>query len=105
MAKKKDYKEYLVGQLSILENIVCRPMMGEYLLYYDDILFGGIYDNRLLIKIVEGNQKYELPSAIPYEGAKSMYEIEDLDNQELIRDIVLDTCKCLPKKGDKKSRK
>ena len=42
MATTKDYKEYLVGQLSILENIVCRPMMGEYLLYYDDILFGGI---------------------------------------------------------------
>ncbi len=105
MATTKDYKEYLVGQLSILENIVCRPMMGEYLLYYGDILFGGIYDNRLLIKIVEGNQKYNLPSAIPYEGAKPMYEIEDLDNQELIRDIVLDTCKCLPKKNAKKSRK
>ena len=105
MATTKEFRDYVVEQLKLVDNVLCRPMMGEYLLYYDDILFGGIYDNRLLIKIVEGNQKYELPSAIPYEGAKTMYEIEDLDDQELIKDIVLDTCKCLPKKGTKKSRK
>lgn len=105
MATPKEYKDYLVERLSILDNILCRPMMGEYLLYYEDILFGGIYDGRLLIKIVEGNEKYQLESAIPYEGAKPMHEIKNLDDQELLRSIILDTCKCLPKKGDKKSRK
>lgn len=102
MATTKDYRDYIVGQLSILDNITCRPMMGEYLLYYDNILFGGIYDGRLLVKIVDDNKKYDLEEAIPYDGAKPMYMISDTDNRELIRDIILDTCKCLPRKNSKK---
>lgn len=50
MATSKEYKDYILDQLSFLENITCKAMMGEYLLYYNNILFGGIYDNRLLIK-------------------------------------------------------
>ena len=60
MATTKEYKEFLVEQLDLLDNIIARPMMGEYLLYYNNILFGGIYDERLLIKIVESNKKYQL---------------------------------------------
>ncbi len=104
MATPKEYKDYLVERLSILDNILCRPMMGEYLLYYEDILFGGIYDGRLLIKIVEGNEKYHLERAIPYDGAKPMYQIEDLDNQELLREIIMTTCKYLPKKKSRKDK-
>ena len=48
-------------------------MTREYLLYYNDILFGGIYDNNLLVKIVNGNEKYNMQKQIPYEGAKPMY--------------------------------
>ena len=51
-------------------------ILGEYLLYYNDIYFGGICDNTLMVKKVLGNEKYKLDSQIPYEGAKPMYVIE-----------------------------
>ncbi len=72
--------------------------MGEYLLYYNNILFGGIYDNRFLVKIVETNKKYNMEEEIPYETAKPMYLIEDVDNKELLKEIIIETCKSLPKK-------
>lgn len=99
MKTTKEYKEYVLEQLSALETITCRPMMGEYLLYYDNILFGGIYNNRLLIKIVEANKKYNLTEQIPYEGAKVMYQIEDIENKEKNKEIILETCKELLKKS------
>ena len=95
MATTKDYKEFILEQLNILNNITCKPMMGEYLLYYNNILFGGIYDNRLLVKKVSTNTEYNMKDAIPYEGAKVMYLVEDIDNQELLKDIILDTCRGL----------
>lgn len=95
MATTKDYKEFILEQLNILNNITCKPMMGEYLLYYNNILFGGIYDNRLLVKKVSTNTEYNMKDAIPYEGAKAMYLVEDIDNQELLKDIILDTCRGL----------
>ncbi len=99
MATTKQYRDFLLEQLNLLEEITCRPMMGKYLLYYKNILFGGIYDERLLVKIVDTNKEFSLKEAIPYKGAKPMYIIEDIDNKELIRDIVIETCKSLkPKK-------
>lgn len=98
MLTTKEYRDFVLEQLNLLENITCRGMMGEYLLYYNEILFGGIYDERLLVKIVEGNQKYNMQEAIPYEGAKPMYFVDDMDNKEMLKKIVLDTCKDLPKK-------
>lgn len=95
MATTKEYKDYLLDKLSILETIKCRPMMGEYLLYYNDILFGGIYDNRLLIKIVDNNKKYNLEKAIPYDGAKLMYMIENLEDSDLLKEIIIETVKYL----------
>ena len=95
MATTKDYRDYILEQLNLLDNITCKSMMGEYLLYYNGVLFGGIYDDRLLIKIVDSNKKYNMQESIPYENAKSMYLVDDVDNQETIRDIVLDTCKGL----------
>ena len=95
MATTKDYKDFILDSLSLLDNITCKPMMGEYLLYYNGILFGGIYDDRFLVKKVTTNEKYELEEAIPYEKGKPMYMIEDVDNRELIRDIVIDTCEGL----------
>ena len=98
MSTTRDYRDYVIEQLNYLDHVTCRPMMGEYLLYYDGILFGGIYDNRLLIKIVPNNQQYNLPEALPYKGAKMMYQIEDLDDQNQLREIILETCKNLPAK-------
>ena len=91
MATNKDYRDFILEQLSILEDITCKPMMGEYLLYYKGILFGGIYDNRFLVKIVEGNKKYKMQKSIPYENAKPMYLVSDIDDCEVLRKIVLDT--------------
>lgn len=102
MRTTEDYKNYCLEQLRILDKITCRPMMGEYLLYYDTILFGGIYNNRLLIKRVDTNTKFRLEEQIPYEGAKPMYWIKELEDQEKVKEIVLATCKNLPKKTKNK---
>ena len=92
MATTREYKDYILEQLQLLDDITCKSMMGEYLLYYNGLLFGGIYDDRLLVKIVESNKKYDMEEAIPYKGAKPMYLVDDVDNQELLKDIVMDTC-------------
>ena len=97
MATTREYKDFILEQLKLLDNITCKSMMGEYLLYYNGLLFGGIYDDRLLIKIVNSNKKYNMQESIPYDGAKPMYLIYDVDNQEKLRDIILDTCKDLKK--------
>ena len=97
MATTKDYRDFILEQLNLLDNITCKSMIGEYLLYYNGILFGGIYDDRLLVKIVDSNKKYNMQESIPYESAKPMYLVDDVDNQELLRSIVLDTCKDLKK--------
>ena len=95
MVTTKNYRDFVLEQLNLLDNITCKSMMGEFLLYYNRILFGGIYDDRLLAKIVDSNKKYNMQESIPYDGAKSMYLVDDVDNQETLRDIVLDTCKDL----------
>lgn len=95
MSTSKEYKDFILEQLNLLNNITCKSMMGEFLLYYDGILFGGIYDNRLLVKIVDTNKKYNMQEQLPYESARAMYLVEDVDNKELLREIVLDTCKGL----------
>ncbi len=91
MATKKEYRDFVLEQLSLLDNITCKAMMGEYLLYYNGLLFGGIYDDRLLIKIVENNKKYNMVESIPYENAKPMYLVSDIDNCEILKNIILDT--------------
>lgn len=98
MASSKEYRDFILEQLSLLDNITCKSMMGEYLLYYNEILFGGIYDDRLLVKIVSTNSKYNMQEQLPYEGAKNMYLVEDVENRELLKEIVLDTVEGLPKK-------
>ena len=96
MSTTKDYKDYTLEQLSIIDSIICKPMMGEYLLYYRGVLFGGIYDDRLLVKKTDSNSKYNMQESIPYKNAKPMYLV-DTEDKELIRNIVLDTYKELKK--------
>ena len=97
MATSKEYRNFCIEQLSFIDNIRDRAMMGEYLLYYNDILFGGIYDERL-IKKTASNEKYNLKEAIPYKNAKPMYFLEDMDNKEQIKNIIIDTYKDLVNK-------
>ncbi len=98
MATTKEYKDFILEQLNLLDTITCKPMMGEYLLYYNNILFGGIYDDRLLVKMVDSNKKYNMQESIPYDGAKPMYLVDAVDNKETLREIVIETCKDLPSK-------
>lgn len=104
MTTSKDYRDFILEQLDLLENITCRAMMGEYLLYYNNVLFGGIYDNRLLVKRTNSNQKYNLSEQIPYKGAKPMYLIDDIDNKEKIKEIIIETYKDLPIKKSKSGK-
>lgn len=98
MATSKEYKNFILEQLDLLDSITCKAMMGEFLLYYNNVLFGGIYDDRLLVKIVGNNKKYNMQEQIPYESAKPMYLVEDVDNKELLKEIVIETYKGLLKK-------
>lgn len=91
MATSKEYKDYILEQLNFLDDITIKQMMGEYLLYYRGILFGGIYDNRLLVKILESNKKYNMQEAVPYDGAKPMYLVDDVENGEILKKIIIDT--------------
>ena len=95
MATTKDYRDFILEQLNLLDNITCKSMMGEYLLYYNGLLFGGIYDDRLLVKKVDNNKKYNMQESIPYESAKPMYLVDDVDDKEKLKNIVIDTCKGL----------
>lgn len=97
MASKMEYLDFILEQLDLLDNITYRSMMGEFLLYYRQVLIGGIYDNRLLVKIVKENKKYEMKETIPYPGAKPMYLASEIDDKELLKNVVLDTYKCLRK--------
>ena len=63
-------------------------MMGEFLLYKDGILFGGIYDDRLLIKITKNNKKYNMEESIPYPAVKHMYLVNEIDNSILLKEII-----------------
>ena len=97
MSSSKDYKDFILDQLSSIPNLTCRPMMGEFLLYSNGTLFGGIYDDRLLVKIVPSAAKYHLNEAIPYKNAKPMYYIEDVDNKPVLTEIITATVQGLNK--------
>lgn len=89
MASHKEYLEFILGQLSDLDNISYRAMMGEYILYYRGKIVGGIYDDRLLVKPTKSVIDYiQSPTfALPYEGAKEMLLVEDVDNGEFLRNL------------------
>ena len=91
MPSSKEFKNFVLEQLRDLQNISCKQMMGEFLLYYNGVLFGGIYDDRLLIKMTESNEKYSLQTEIPYEKAKPMYMVENLDDEDYLTALVIET--------------
>ena len=95
MASSKGFKDFVLDQLRHIENIECKPMMGEFLLYADGVLFGGIYDDRLLVKIRSENKQYGMAEAIPYDGAKPMFLVEDIDDKDKLAEIVNNTVKSL----------
>lgn len=90
MASTKDYLDFILEQLSGLDEISYRAMMGEYVLYYRGKVFGGIYDDRFLVKPTK-SAKAMMPDAdmeLPYEGAKEMILVDDVDNKEFLKELV-----------------
>lgn len=89
MASSKDYLEYVLGLLKEVEGITYKKMMGEYMLYKDNIIFGGVYDNRFLIKKTKSLENSGLKKQIPYPSAKSMLLIDSEDPDEIKRLVLL----------------
>ena len=90
MASRKEYLDYVLEQFSDLEGVTHRAMMGEYLLYIRGKLFGGIYDDRLLVKPVPAARALlpDAPEEAPYEGAKPMLLVEDMEDSALLARLV-----------------
>ena len=90
MASSKDYLEYVLDQLSSLDDISYRAMMGEYIIYYQGKIVGGIYDDRFLIKPTKSALDL-MPDAsreFPYEGAKEMLLVEDIDDRDFLNELL-----------------
>ena len=90
MASKKEYLDFILEQLSDLDEIGYRSMMGEYILYYRGKVVGGIYDNRFLVKPVKSAVAL-MPNAemeLPYKGAKEMLLVDDVENREFLRKLL-----------------
>ena len=89
MASTKEYLDFILGQLSNLEEITYRSMMKEYILYYRGKIVGGIYDDRLLVKPVETAIRYmpKVRYELPYDGAKEMLLVDEVDNREFLEGL------------------
>lgn len=86
MPSSRDYLQFITEQLPDLEEITYRAMMGEYIIYYRGKIIGGIYDNRLLVKHVKAAVDY-MPKTVyeqPYDGAKEMLLVEEIENKEFL---------------------
>ena len=90
MASSKDDLEYILEQLSGLKDISYRAMMGEYIIYYRGKIVGGIYDDRFLVKPVKSavDMMPEADMEIPYEGAKEMLLVDNVENREVLRELL-----------------
>ena len=98
MASSKEYLQFILEQLSGLEEINYRAMMGEYIIYYRQKIVGGIYDDRLLVKPVPAAVSL-MPDAIyqlPYEGAKEMLPVNNVDSREFLMQLFNDMYDELP---------
>ena len=90
MASSKEYLDFIIEQLSELEEITYRQMMGEYILYYRGKVIGGVYDDRFLVKQTKSALAM-MPDAdleLPYEGAKEMILVDDVENKDFLKELV-----------------
>lgn len=90
MASSKEFVNFVLEQLSGLEQISSRAMMGEYIIYYKEKIVGGIYDNRFLVKPVESAVSLmpEVIWQLPYQGAKEMLLVENIDDRQFLEDLL-----------------
>ncbi len=90
MASSKEYLDFILEQLSELDDVSYRAMMGEYIIYYRGRIVGGIYDDRFLVRPVKSAAAM-MPNAdreLPYEGAKEMLLVEEVDNKEFLCELL-----------------
>ena len=90
MASSKEYLDFILEQLSMLDKITFKAMMGEYIIYYKGKIAGGIYDDRFLVKNVKAAKEKmpDTPLELPYEGAKEMLLVDNVDDREFLRDLL-----------------
>ena len=106
MASSKEYLDFILEQVSELDNVSYKAMMGEFIIYYNGKIIGGIYDDRFLVKPVRSaialmpNAKYELP----YDGAKEMLLVDDIDNKEFLTGLFNSMYDELPVPKPKKKK-
>ena len=106
MASNKEYLDFILEQVSELDNVSYKAMMGEFIIYYNGKIIGGIYDDRFLVKPVRSaialmpNAKYELP----YDGAKEMLLVDDIDNKEFLTGLFNSMYDELPVPKPKKKK-
>ena len=106
MASSKEYLDFILEQLSELEEITYRAMMGEFILYYRDKIVGGIYDDRLLVKPVKAAIRY-MPTAsyaVPYAGAKEMLLVDEVDDRVFLTGLFHAMYDELPNPKPKKKK-
>ena len=98
MASSKEYLDFILEQLSELDEITYRGMMGEYIIYYRGKVIGGIYDDRFLVKNIKAAADL-MPKAaleLPYDGAKEMLLVDDIENKEFLRNLLEAMADALP---------
>ena len=107
MASSKEYLDFVLEQLSELDGISYRAMMGEYIIYYRGKVVGGIYDDRFLVKNIKTAADF-MPEAtleLPYDGAKEMLLVDDIENREFLRELLEAMYEELPAPKKKKEKK
>ena len=104
MASSKEYLEFIMEQLAGLEDVSWRAMMGEYIIYYRGKIVGGIYDDRFLVKPVKSALAMmpEAEKEIPYEGAKEMLLVDNVDDRDFLCELLEAMCDELPAPKKKK---
>ena len=106
MASSKNYLQFVLEQLSELDEITYRTMMGEFIIYYRGKIVGGIYDDRLLVKPVKSAISYTptAPYELPYEGAKQMLLVDEVDNKNFLAGLFNAMYEELPAPKPKKKK-
>ncbi len=106
MASSKEYLDYVLEQLSGADEITYRAMMGEYIIYYRQKVIGGIYDDRFLVKNIKSARDM-MPDAdleLPYEGAKEMLLVDDIENKDFLKKLMDAMYEELPAPKKKKEK-
>lgn len=106
MASSQAYLDFIMEQLDTIDDISYRKMMGEYILYFRGKIFGGIYDERFLVKITNVSRKLMTDSIeeLPYKGAKPMFLVEDVDNKDFLYKLITEMYDELPTPKVKKKK-